>query len=178
MKFDDGVWRVGGRLRLADISIQAKYPAILPAHNHITRLIIPHFHSKSGHGGTERVFAEVRQSFWIIKGRSTVRSTLSRCVPCKRLKTPVQKQYMADLPKDRLTPTLPPFSYVGLDYFGPFLIKRARSEVKRYGCLFTCLATGAVHIGPRSGCQLGNRCFSQCISFDLYREEVNLNKWY
>ena len=146
VKFDDGVWRVGGRLRLANISIQAKYPAILPAHNHITRLIIHHFHSKTGHGGTERVLAEVRQSFWIIKGRSTVRSTLSRCVPCKRLKAPVQKQYMADLPKDRLTPNLPPFSYVGLDYFGPFLIKRARSEVKRYGCLFTCLATRAVHI--------------------------------
>ena len=38
---------------------------------------------------------------------------------------------------------------VGLDYFGPLFVKRsdcARSEVKRYGCLFTCTTTRAVHI--------------------------------
>lgn len=33
-----------------------------------------------------------------------------------------------------------------MDYFGPFFIKRARSELKRYGCLFTCLTTRAIHL--------------------------------
>ena len=53
---------------------------------------------------------------------------------------------MADLPTFCITPNEPQFTRVGLDYFGPFLIKRARSEVKRYGCLFTCLATRAIHL--------------------------------
>ena len=53
---------------------------------------------------------------------------------------------MADLPEHRVTPDKPPFTYVGVDYFGPFLVKRARSLVKRYGVLFTCLAVRAVHI--------------------------------
>ena len=35
---------------------------------------------------------------------------------------------MADLPKDRVTPNEPPFTYVGVDYFGPLVVKRARSE--------------------------------------------------
>ena len=53
---------------------------------------------------------------------------------------------MADLPEDRLTPEKPPFSFVGIDYFGPLEVKQGRSRVKRYGCLFTCLRTRAIHI--------------------------------
>ena len=52
---------------------------------------------------------------------------------------------MTDLPKDRLTPALP-FTYIGLDYFGPFTTKQGRKEQKRYGALFTCLVSRAVHI--------------------------------
>ncbi|XP_006821278.1 uncharacterized protein LOC102807915, partial [Saccoglossus kowalevskii] len=52
---------------------------------------------------------------------------------------------MADLPKDRLEPA-PPFTYCGMDCFGPFIIKERRCKVKRYGVIFTCLALRAVHI--------------------------------
>ena len=41
---------------------------------------------------------------------------------------------------------MPPFTFVGVDFFGPILVKIGRSEVKRYGCLFTCLTVRAVHI--------------------------------
>jgi hypothetical protein len=56
------------------------------------------------------------------------------------------QQKMADLPSPRIEPYQPPFSTIGVDCFGPFLVKRARSEIKRYGCVFTCFATRAVHI--------------------------------
>ena len=52
---------------------------------------------------------------------------------------------MADLPADRATPDNPPFSYVGVDCFGPFVVKRGRSQLKRYGCLFTYLTMRAIH---------------------------------
>ena len=42
--------------------------------------------------------------------------------------------------------TKPPFTYVGVDCFSPFLVRRGRSVVKRYGVLFTCLVTRAIHI--------------------------------
>ena len=53
---------------------------------------------------------------------------------------------MADLPADRITADKPPFTFVGVDCFGPFLVKRGRSLVKRYGVIFTCLTIRAIHI--------------------------------
>ena len=52
---------------------------------------------------------------------------------------------MADIPKERLSPA-PPFTYCGVDYFGPFFIEEGRKEMKRYGALFTCLSSRAVRI--------------------------------
>ena len=39
-----------------------------------------------------------------------------------------------------------PFTYCGVDMFGPLIIKERRSELKRYGALFTCFSSRAVHI--------------------------------
>ena len=52
---------------------------------------------------------------------------------------------MADLPRDRIEPSQP-FTYSAVDYFGPWLVKEGRREVKRYGVLFTCMSSRAVHI--------------------------------
>lgn len=46
----------------------------------------------------------------------------------------------------RLTPGKPPFTFVGVEYFGPFEVRMGRSLGKRYGDLFTCLPTTAIHL--------------------------------
>ena len=35
---------------------------------------------------------------------------------------------------------------VGVDYFGPIIVKHVRKQEKRYECLFTCLVTRAVQL--------------------------------
>lgn len=65
---------------------------------------------------------------------------------CRVSKTVPNTPAMAPLPKVRLTPFVRPFTYVGLDYFGPVLVKQGRSNVKRWVALFTCLSIRAVHM--------------------------------
>ena len=68
------------------------------------------------------------------------------CVACRKRKAQTVTHIMADLPIERLGYKQPPFSNTGVDYFGPFLVPIRRSTVKRWGFLFTCLTTRAVHI--------------------------------
>ena len=59
---------------------------------------------------------------------------------------------MSDLPPERLSSFLPPFYFTGVDYFGSLTIKlnkgtrRTSGTAKRYGVLFTCMTTRAVHL--------------------------------
>ena len=53
---------------------------------------------------------------------------------------------MTPLPPERVTAGNPPFTCVDVDYMGPILVRRARSQVNRFSCIFTWLATLAIHI--------------------------------
>ena len=141
-----GILRVGGRLENALIDYDAKHPIILPYRDHVTDLIISQHHQKTGHLGQEYVLSSLRHQYWVIKGRSAVRRVISGCFLCKKLGAVRGEQLMGDLPKERLMSEEPPFTHVGVDYFGPLYVRQGRSNVKRYGCLFTCLAVRVVHI--------------------------------
>ena len=52
-----------------------------------------------------------------------------KCVRCKQLRGQLQQQKMSDLPNDRMC-IEPPFTYCGVDIFGPFVLKDGRKEVK------------------------------------------------
>ena len=128
------------------MDIKLKHPVILPHKHHVTDLIIKEYHQNIGHMGQESVLASMRSRYWIVKGRSAVRRVLSKCLDFQKKRVKPEEQFMADLPKERVTPHDPPFTYAGVDYFEPMEVKQGRSRVKRYGCLFTCLVVRAVHI--------------------------------
>ena len=142
----DGIMRVGGRIRRANLSVTLKNPIILPKSSHITSLIIGHVHERTHHSGRGITLNELRSSgYWIVSGNAMVRQFISKCVTCRHLRGNQGEQKMADLPKSRIEPA-PPFTYCGVDFFGPWHVQRGRAAVKRYGALFTCLASRAVHI--------------------------------
>ena len=60
------------------------------------------------------------------------------------------QQTMGDLPRERLKPFEAPFTFTGIDFFGPFYAKRGRATEKIYGCIFVCFTTRAIHIEDAS----------------------------
>ena len=60
---------------------------------------------------------------------------------------------MSNLPTERLSPFTPAFHITSCDYFGPYVVKISRNKTtKRYGVLFTCLNTRAVHLELAADC--------------------------
>ena len=143
----DNILRVGGRLTNAHLTFDLKHPIIMPESSHLTSLIIYEIHSTVvGHSGVNSALNRLCQRFWIINARVTIRCVISDYTVRRRVKSKPSNQFMADFPPARLKVYDSLFSQVGVDYFGPFLTKIKRSEVKRYGYLFICMTTQAIHL--------------------------------
>ncbi|CAB0036794.1 unnamed protein product [Trichogramma brassicae] len=144
-----GIIRVGGRLRNAQLNQTTTHPAILPRTSHLTKLIIDYAHRLTFHGGTQLTLAHIRQEYWIIGGRAPVKSHILRCVTCARQRAKRAQQLMGQLPRARVTPSRP-FTHTGIDYAGPLTIKawkgRGSKTHKGWICVFVCFATSAVHV--------------------------------
>ena len=138
--------RVGGRLSRAIIPYEAKHQIILSPDHPLSKLIVQDIHERHSHVGREHTLALVRQTYWILHGKSFVRKVLKDCLYCARRRASPQIPIMAPLPKTRLALCDPPFTNTGVDYFGPMTVKRGRVTKKRWGCLFTCMTTRAVHL--------------------------------
>ena len=142
----DGLLRVGGRLRHGSLGPEVKHPVILPGDHVVTKLLINHFHQAVHHQGRGITASEVRgHGFWVVGLTRLVKRLIWSCVTCRRLRGQPQQQRMASLPAERASPS-PPFLFTGCDAFGPFIVKNGRKECKRYGIVFTCLASRAVHL--------------------------------
>ena len=143
---ENGVVRVRGKLEKANLDHDLKHPVILPSDCHVTELVIRQYHCEVGLSGINHTWSAIRQRHWILKGGAAVRRTNGQCTYCKKRNAHVGKQPMADWPSDGLHIDQPPFSHVGVDYFGPFQVKQDRALVKRYGCVLTCITVRAIHI--------------------------------
>jgi hypothetical protein len=141
-----GLIRVGGRLKHGAVTYEIQHPVVLPKEDPVSDLIVLHCHEVSAHQGRGLTTNEVRnQGFWILGLSAKVSSLIHKCIKCRKLRATSQQQKMGELPSDRLEAG-PVFSYVAVDYFGPFHIREGRRDVKRYGVLFTCLNSRAIHL--------------------------------
>lgn len=142
----EGVLKVGGRLSRSPFPNSFKHPTVIPPGHHMTNLIIAHHHETVKHQGKGFTMNEIRSNgYWICGLSRAVATHIRHCVTCRRLRRPAESQRMSDLPVERTEPT-PPFTYCGMDCFGPFWTKQGRKQEKRYGLLLTCFCSRAIHI--------------------------------
>ena len=63
----------------------------------------------------------VKKGLWVINGNSVVRYMISQCVTCRLLHGKGEEQKMDCVEAS------PPFTFLGVDMFGPFMIKEGKN---------------------------------------------------
>ncbi|XP_076861369.1 uncharacterized protein LOC143514271 [Brachyhypopomus gauderio] len=123
----EGLLRVGGRISRSNLPTDETHPLLIPGKHHVTTLLIRHHHFRVQHQGRHFTEGAVRASgLWIVGAKRAISSLVFKCVICRRLRGKLEQQQMADLPQERLKQE-PPFTYVGLDVFGPWEIITRRT---------------------------------------------------
>lgn len=152
----DGILYAKGRLTNANLPNQQ---LIIPPKSRLGWLLMQKAHRETLHGGAQAMMAYIRTGFWIPRLRSELRMFIHKCAPCVRQAAEPVEQLMGNLPMDRVRPARA-FSRTGVDYAGPFEIRRAAGRPparkssdknpvvtdKGYVAVFVCLVTRAVHL--------------------------------
>lgn len=161
---DDGLIRVGGRLRNSHLSFNAKHPILLPSDSHLTKLIIFFEHSRHLHAGAHATLSAVRLRFWPINGLNIVKKILRNCIKCFKVNPSPLSYQMSSLPRSRVVPQRP-FAIAGVDFAGPFMVKDGKTKnrilVKCYLCIFVCFTTKATHLELAG--DLSTEAFLNCL---------------
>ena len=142
----NGVLRAKGRVPLSPGLNFNNNPIILDSKHFATIMLIKEYHRKFYHASSNAVLNELRQHYHIVGLRRTMRSITNKCLVCRLHRRKPQNPLMGDLPTARVAARQKPFSHCGIDYFGPMNVKIGRRREKRWGVLFTCLTTRAIHI--------------------------------
>ncbi len=125
---------------------RVKRPIILDRQHYITNLILSSYHIKYHHQFDEAVVNELRQKFWVTNLRAAVSNIKKECKKCRNDRVIPLPPEMAPIPAERIEPFHTAFHSTGMDFFGPFYVSIRRSREKRYGVIFTCMVSRAVHL--------------------------------
>ncbi|XP_062715770.1 uncharacterized protein LOC115255659 [Aedes albopictus] len=144
---ENGLLRMKSRIDNCDLVDECtKRPILLPKRHPVTDLIIASIHQKYCHMNHQTVLNEVRRRFYVHKLRSVYNRVRSQCQLCKNRQARPVAPEMSALPPARMKAFCRPFSYVGIDYFGPMNVVVGRRIEKRWGVLITCLTVRAIHL--------------------------------
>ncbi|GFT34280.1 integrase catalytic domain-containing protein [Trichonephila clavipes] len=118
------------------------YPILLPDKCEFTKLLIRSIHKKNCHAGIQIMQSLIKERFWIIRARKTIKSILNECFICARFKVKSLSSGPSPLPPDRVNDCAI-FEVVGIDLAGPLFLKTGE---KVWITLFTCAVYRALHL--------------------------------
>ena len=142
--FIDGNGLIRLKTKISERSDQKefRYPAVLPQKHPVVTRLIYHQHYKACHVGVQGLLSLLRERFWILSGRRTVRSVVSQCTICRRYNAKSLETFPVSLPEHRVRDAAV-FEITGVDFAGPIFL---RGKQKTWICLFTCAIYRAVHL--------------------------------
>nr|XP_042910810.1 uncharacterized protein LOC122271981 [Parasteatoda tepidariorum] len=107
----------------------------------VDKLILERY-LKSLHAGVQFVLADIRQHFWILRGRKILQRVILKWVRCRRHDSRGVESVPTTLPEDRIRDSLV-FEVSGVDLAGLLHLKDGK---KAWILLFTCAVYRAVHL--------------------------------
>ena len=102
------------------------------------------------HRSVSETIARSRQYAWIVKPKDLAKKICYICYKCRKNKRSLQSQQMARLREESLS-ICPPWTFISLDYAGPFVIRgevNRRSRSKCWIIVYVCRSTKAVCLLP------------------------------
>lgn len=156
---DEGILRMGGRLKQSSLPVQAKNPIIIPTESALAALLRREAHINYHHAGVQLTTTILRRKYWMPRMRQALKSDIFKCVKCFRQRQDTIQQQMGDLPRVRVNKATP-FEYTGIDFAGPIIIKKHRGKqpatrgavardditTKAWIVVFVCMVTRAIHL--------------------------------
>ena len=126
-----------GRINNSELPLDAITPLFLPNKSYLVDLLVKHIHSSHNHIGLSQTLSLYRQRCWTPKICSSIKSILIRCVSCQRVKGRTLPQPLPPPLLSEQVQWVPPFSHVGVDHTGSYVIKDPQGrKAKAYICLF------------------------------------------
>jgi len=117
-------------------------PAVLPSSHPMVEMLVLRAHEKACHVRVQGLLSLLRERFWILKGRKTIRGILTKCVVCRRHGARHFSTIPPALPEQCIRDAAV-FEITGVDMAGPLFLKDCR---KAWVCLYTCAVYRAVHL--------------------------------
>ena len=146
---DKGIVQCRGRIQNCSLNQEGKTPVLLPSKHQAVDLIIRETHDRMLRSGVNTTLTALRERFWIVQGRQTVKKILPRWVKCRRVEgRPFSLPEPPLLPKERVSDD-PPFAHTGVDFAGLLYTSEkgvTTEDAKAYVRLFTCASTRAVDL--------------------------------
>ena len=140
-----GLYRVETKITMGAEPYDFRYPIIMPSHHPVVDMIILEDHKLNSHAGIQALQSRLRERFWIISSRKTIRRVLGSCVRCKRYDVKKIEASPAPLPLDRIR-NCKVFEVAGVDLAGPFYVREKEDVQKVWLVLYTCAVYRAVHL--------------------------------
>lgn len=98
----NGTMRLLGRIQKSELNEQQKHQILLPHNTKFTQLLIDNAHEKTMHGGTKIMLQYLRDKWWILRAKTTIKFQIKKCITCARFKAETTNQLMGNLPPARV----------------------------------------------------------------------------
>lgn len=156
---DEGMLRLGGRLKHSSLPLETKHPIILPTESALAVLLRREAHINHLHAGVQLTTTVLRRKYWMPRMRQALKKEIFKCKECFRQREETIQQQMGDLPQARVNQAAP-FEYTGIDFAGPLVIRKhggrppvtrgsvVRDDIttKAWIVVFVCMVTRAIHL--------------------------------